>query len=430
MTSPPPTPLSRRILFPSLLAVLVVFAIELLSFLTYRVAMGEWFSPARGKAARQVVLATVDTTGTQAAANPQRSFEAEAIHPYVGFTLDPTDPRLAGKIGSQGFMADPLVPRRPGELRVALFGGSVAFLTATAIENALKPLLTVQPYPWHEVRLFNLALGGAKQPQQLMALAFVLSLGADFDVVINLDGFNDIVLPVAENWVEGVSPVYPRGWSARVGEFADPKSLAAAGKIVYLRERRQRWARLVDRSHLGFSAFVGTVWATGDRVLRSRAAVADTELRSILAGRPGYARTGPPLPATIPEVRRQMTDVWFRSSVEMYELTHRSGALYLHFLQPNQYVSGSKVLTADERRSAYKPESPYGSNAAEGYPMLISAGANFAEAGVPYEDLTRMFINDGRTLYVDDCCHLNPEGTDALASHIASRVAAALRRRD
>jgi hypothetical protein len=124
-----------------------------------------------------------------------------------------------------------------------------------------------------------------------------------------------------------------------------------------------------------------------------------------------------------------MADVWFRSSLQMYELSRRSGALYVHFLQPNQYVSGSKVLTADELRSAYKPESPYGSNAAEGYPMLISAGARFAEAGVPYEDLTQMFVNDRRTLYVDDCCHLGPEGTDALASHIASRVAAALRGR-
>ena len=121
-----------------------------------------------------------------------------------------------------------------------------------------------------------------------------------------------------------------------------------------------------------------------------------------------------------------MTEVWFRSSVQMNQLTRGSGALYLHFLQPNQYVSGSKVLTADELRSAYKPESPYGSNAAEGYPMLIAAGARFAEAGVRYEDLTRIFVNAGHTLYVDDCCHFGPEGTNALAAHIASRVAAAL----
>jgi hypothetical protein len=421
-------PLRRRILFSSVLTVLVVVGIELLAFVAYRVSIGEWFSPARANAARQAVLANVDTTGSQAAF-PQRSFEAEAIHPYVGFTLDPTDPRLSGRIGSQGFMVDPLVPRRPGELRVALFGGSLAFLTAAAIEKALAPLLTVQPYDWREVRVFNFALGGGKQPQQMMALAFFLSLGAEFDVVINLDGFNDIVLPVAENFVEGVAPVYPRGWSARVGEFGDSRSLAAAGRVVYYRDARKRWARLVDRSHLGFSAFVGTVWATADRVLQSRAAVAETEVRSILRGDRSYARTGPPPPATIPEVRQQVTDVWFRSSVQMHELTRRSGALYLHFLQPNQYVSGSKVLTADELRSAYKPESPYGSNAAAGYPMLISAGAHFAEAGVPYEDLTRLFINDRRTLYVDDCCHLNPEGTDALASHIASRVAAALRSR-
>jgi hypothetical protein len=428
MTSTPRMPLRKRILFSSLLVVLVAVAIEILAFITYRVAMDEWFSPARVKAARQSVLASVDTSGTQAA-NPLRSFEAEAIHPYVGFTLDPTDPRLSGRIGSQGFTVDPLIPRRPGELRVALFGGSMAWLTAAAIENALKPLVTVPPYDWKEVRFFNLALGGAKQPQQLMALAFFLSLGADFDVVINLDGFNDIVLPVAENFAEGVAPVYPRGWSARVGELSDSRSLAAAGRVVSSREARKRWAGIVDRSHLGFSPFVGTVWAVVDRVLQSRAADAETEVRSRLMGDRSYARTGPPPPATIPEVRQQMADVWFRSSVQMHDLTRRSDALYFHFLQPNQYVTGSKVLTSDERRIAFKPESPYGSNAAGGYPLLISAGARFAEAGVPYEDLTRLFVDDGRTLYVDDCCHLNPVGTDALASHIARRVASALRGR-
>lgn len=427
MSAPPRMPLRKRILFSSVLTVLVVVAIELLAFLTYRVAMGEWFSPARVRAARQVVLATESIAGTGGAPSPR--FEAEAIHPYVGYTLDASDPRFSAIIGAHGFRVDPLVPRRPGELRVALFGGSVAWYTSEAIEEALTPLVTVPPFDWHEVRVLNLALGGVKQPQQLMALAFFLSLGADFDVVVNLDGFNEIVLPVAENLAEGVSPIYPRGWNARVGELADPRSLAAAGRVVAFRENRQRWARLVDRSHLGLSALAGTVWATVDRMLGSRAADAETELRSTLRGHVSYARNGPPPPATVPEVRRQTTDVWFRSSVQMHALAQGAGALYLHFLQPNQYVSGSKVLTADEIRSAYKPESPYGSNAVEGYPMLISAGARFAEVGVSYEDLTPIFVGDARTLYVDDCCHLGPEGTDVLASHIASRVAAALRGR-
>lgn len=42
--------------------------------------------------------------------------------------------------------------------------------------------------------VLNLGQGGWKQPQQLLALNYFLSLGQRFDVIVNLDGFNEIAL--------------------------------------------------------------------------------------------------------------------------------------------------------------------------------------------------------------------------------------------
>ena len=38
----------------------------------------------------------------------------------------------------------------------------------------------------------NLALFGYKQPQQLTTLAYLMSIGGQFDLVLNIDGFNEV----------------------------------------------------------------------------------------------------------------------------------------------------------------------------------------------------------------------------------------------
>ena len=43
-----------------------------------------------------------------------------------------------------------------------------------------------------EIVLLNTAVGGYKQPQPLMVVSYLLALGAHFDAVINIDGFNDV----------------------------------------------------------------------------------------------------------------------------------------------------------------------------------------------------------------------------------------------
>jgi len=40
---------------------------------------------------------------------------------------------------------------------------------------------------------------GFKQPQQLQVLTYFLSVGQEFDMVVNIDGFNDVVWALNNN---------------------------------------------------------------------------------------------------------------------------------------------------------------------------------------------------------------------------------------
>ena len=63
-----------------------------------------------------------------------------------------------------------------------------------------------------------------------------------------------------------------------------------------------------------------------------------------------------------------------RSSRQMWQLARTSRVAYLHFLQPSQYVPGSKVLTAKEKRRAIREQSIAEIAVERGYPMLRDAG--------------------------------------------------------
>lgn len=113
--------------------------------------------------------------------------------------------------------------------------------------------------------------------------------------------------------------------------------------------------------------------------------------------------------------------LWERSSVQMAHLCAANGIEYYHFLQPNQYYEGSKSLSPHEKDFAVA-HGGYARFAQKGYPVLVAAGASLLESGVPFYDLTGIFANETRTVYIDSCCHVNQLGNDLLAEAIAGAI--------
>jgi hypothetical protein len=326
-----------------------------------------------------------------------------------------------------GFLDEqsPLQKRGADRVLIGVFGGSFAHEFALQADDRLRERLRdAQAFAGKEITLIRLAMPGTKQPQQLMILNYFLALGAEFDYVVNLDGFNDVVLPVTGNLRTHVFYAYPHEWNARMQDLVNPRDSSISYEILRLRALRQRAAQAMLASPLKWSELRRAIWKVRDQLLRRRIVELGVEFvtRRESEGR-GFAIDGPKLnPATPREMVPLLVDLWRRSSWQLASLCRSHGIRYLHCLQPNQYVPGSKTLTEGELEHAFAPEHPYKSGVEEGYPALQASRAWLAEHGVRFADLTGLYVNEKVTIYRDWCCHVNGRGYDLVAEAVADEL--------
>jgi len=276
-----------------------------------------------------------------------------------------------------------------------------------------------------EIKILTVAIWGYKQPQQLLSLAYLVTLGAHFDIVVNLDGLNEVALPAVENVPKGVFPFYPRNWSVRMGTF-DARMQAFARKHANLVDERRDWARLLSRSPLRFSVTANVAWQTWDHIIDNRLKEINVAaLKYRISGTAGGYTTRCPNRSYADEdaLYEDLGSVWKAASVQMKALAAANGMKYLHFLQPNQYVEGSKEMGPKERKIAYEEGHPYRTSVMVGYPKLRKKGTELRKLGVPFFDLTMILADHKEPLYVDSCCHLGKEGYGIIASRIAEEIA-------
>jgi hypothetical protein len=357
------------------------------------------------------------------------------LHPYLGYVLNPDikvgrTPQgriVQPRITADGFIATADAPESggAGEIEVALFGGSVAaFLCADGRTALLAGLAKFPGFAHKQLALRCFALGGYKQPQQLMALAYLLTLGRKLDVVINLDGFNEVALAYGENWPARISPFYPRGWSTLVEGIPDLERLRLVGAIVDLEDRRVRLARRFSRSPWRYSALCTLLWQALDRSLAARLGETQTTLaRTGSAGRGRFVGHGPRREyRSEDELFQDLAAEWRRSSLEMAQLCAGAGIRYYHFLQPNQYDEGTKPLSAAERQTAFRADHPYRQGVVKGYPLLARAALALIAGGVRFYDARQVFAGIREPLYVDQCCHFSRRGSQVLGAWMAARI--------
>ncbi len=369
-----------------------------------------------------VVLATTPVVPRQDAATVAN----KALHPYLGYVLDRTGAEATiNRFGFQGI--DPLTPAGPDVVRVAITGGSVSLQVYTNGGDALKAALADAPaLRGKRIELVSLALGGYKQPQQLMAVAWLLSLGAHFDVVINLDGFNEVALPYADNHPAGVHPGYPRGWQLYQSGGVDAGQAGYLVATRALREEQRAFRSALATGLPSRSALCLTVLQHVDDLLEARIARQDHALRHRLAvAGTSFQASGPPVSYDRPaDLFADEVAIWQRSSLELQQLARGAGAHYFHFLQPNQWLEGGKPWSRIEKSQLDIPD-PWAPRTAVrmGYPLLEEAGRELRARGVAFTSLAWLFRAEPRTLYRDTCCHLNELGVRLLASEIGRVVA-------
>jgi hypothetical protein len=107
----------------------------------------------------------------------------------------------------------------------------------------------------------------------------------------------------------------------------------------------------------------------------------------------------------------------------MDQVCRANGIAYYHFLQPNQHLPGTKRIGQEEsRRALWGAHRLYRSAVRRGYPRLIAEGKELARSGVRFHDLTTIFADHPEPLYIDNCCHVSPEGYRIIAKAIGKTI--------
>lgn len=407
-----------RIIFGLLLATILYGLAELFSFAGYWVLEHKVFTFKKVHSMRHSVKAE---RGRSIASKVLSG--REVLHPYLGFILDRPGKNETYTVNDFGFRDDaaPFHKRGPDKVIIGLFGGSVAGQISRYGRVRLEEELKKSPmFANKEVIFVSTCTAGFKQPQQLMALNYLLLLGAEFDIVVNVDGFNEVALHEPENAKKGVATFYPRNWYLRTQALPDHKSLRMMREAEHQTSQRKSWARFFGRAPLRYSITANFLWRMIDRHLERGLANSLASLQAYEPVKKSPSLLGPPQTfGSQSELYETLAEHWMRGSLLMSQLCQAHGARYFHFLQPNQYFPGSKTLTSEERKEAYSDTSGYRPGVEIGYPILMRKGEELARQGVAFHDLNMIFSQIAHQIYIDTCCHVNEEGAEILGAEIA-----------
>lgn len=426
----------RKLLFSAIVVLLVYLFAEAAAYIGYAARTGELFSWSGFQKERRDIISGYRERLPQMS-HPKKEEEkkrgrTEVIHPYLGYVIESQNEECSQYgfcdwrvVGAQNA---PVTPRDEGKFVVGVFGGSFAHGVSTAGTRGYfeAELGKIPALKGKEIVIHTIAMGGYKQPQQLMALNYFLLLGAQFDLVINIDGFNEVALPPFENLSKQVFPSYPRNWFNRVGKISDLNASALIGMAAHYEKERARWSETFSEAPLRYSVIANLVWLYGSNRYLRKARQAETDFshyRAVEGRRARYVVHGPPFEYdTEADVYGHLAQVWSRSSLQMAAVAEGLGIPYLHFLQPNQYVEGSKPMSEEERKIAVLENHPYQYPVEAGYPYLIAEGEKLKRQGVNFHDLTLVFQDNEEILYRDQCCHLNRRGHDLMVDRVMEEV--------
>ena len=313
--------------------------------------------------------------------------------------------------------------RNSNEVIVGIFGGSVGSGFALAAQTStdfIDRLASIPRFAGKKITILNFAMSGFHQPQQLITLAYYLSLGQQFDLVVNIDGFNEVVTS-SRNWETRVDPTYPADtvWG-EMGRQVERANLPLDSSQHLLSAYHERMA--VDLRHQAEQCMLAMCFALTQvaeyyHAYRHKdlfqAVLPETDAVSLFPVTHRYT-FGSDI-----DIFSYTADRWADSSLSMARLLRGSGALYLHVLQPNQWFRKSGNYEPIEPGHIYEwiidPVNL-------GYAALLDRVPQLRDSGVHVLDATMVFRNINQGVYLDDCCHYTKEGNKVLFHAVAKEI--------
>lgn len=413
----------RRLLFALSSLALVVLLVEAFSLGAYYLHTGRAFSYAEIEEAKRRQTFTSPLPSGLGRPQQLRRWSERVPHPYLGYVFR----KMHGiidevcQINDHGFLGKPnFSSDGGGAVQVLVTGGSVAgMFMCEAHRELLAELAEVPRFKGRAFNLVGLCLTGYKQPQQLYGLSYYLLLGGKVDLVINIDGLNE--LTEAHYLHErNTHPSFPMSWDFLVSSLDLQRQFYPLHQAQVLADRRA-WAASVHDA-LRLSPTAGLIWTIYDDRLERDIREARKRAVASLGGVDPDSFNQPHPNLQTPDILAYAADLWAEAQRQMSSLGEARGIPVFSFLQPNQYLPGSKPLSDEERRRFVAVASPLVQVVPRGYPLLRQRGAALARSGVRFTDLSPLFKDVKETLYVDDCCHFNQQGNALMARAIGQAI--------
>jgi hypothetical protein len=282
---------------------------------------------------------------------------------------------------------------------VLLLGGASA--AELGASNALADALRADPRSQGRgLRLHVYAQAGFKEPQSLMLLGYLFSLGHEPDLVLAVDGRDEARIGES-NAATGTHPLFPsvQHWErASRGMRADWDLVRRIHAVKAQRDEARGFGERILRHGLHESAFLGHIALGRLATLEDRALRAGNDLEAYVASRPRDAELqGPRFDASAAAVAETIAGGWERAVKLLHAMCAARGIEFLEVLEPIPAAEDGPVVAS-----------------------VRAAAERLRAAGVPVEDVSRLGAN-GPRLGANG-------GTDHAADALAGAIAAALAR--
>ncbi|MBW3586063.1 MAG: hypothetical protein KY448_09510 [Cyanobacteria bacterium 0813] len=363
----------------------------------------------------------------------------ERLHPFFGYVMKPgafTNEKLKLKVNKHGFFSlyeYPFVKTNKKQFIIGVFGGSVA--NNLAVEEYKNQILSkkLQIYPEfadREIVVLNFGNGGYKQPQQLLILNYFLALGQELDLVINIDGFNEVALSNLNNKAEveigmpSVQHIQPL--TGLANNNLPPEAMSS---IVEINETKKQLKAGIDKLQTCQLALCHAVTSLQVKQLVNNYQQAvvkyDSQVKQSNSDTANSSIVYIPKADSVLQdaaAFEKMASMWYKSSIGMNQILSSRKIKYFHFIQPNQYYPTKRAFTAKEKEIAINKESPYIEGVKKGYPVLLSKVDDLQKARVNVFNAVNILDNTKETVYKDACCHYNSLGEQVLANYVSRSI--------
>ena len=326
-------------------------------------------------------------------------------HPFFGFGVKQNFSSEESFNDEPIFVNNMNLTDAENKIKVLVLGGSVAkhlsinnsgdkldfkgisILNEDIFEKSLNKYFNTNKF-----HVYNAAIDGGKQPQQLFKLYYLDLMEFKFDIIINLDGFNELALSLSENYAINDHLVYPRNYSRLISTFN-----SSFDCLDDINKRVNQYSYLpiiefYDLYHIKNCHF--------------NLEGANKNIGTRFSNITNYKKM------EFEEAIKISKKIWKVSSDKIYEFSKNKNILYIHILQPNLYLDNSKKLTEKEKSLLTYPK--YG-NIISNYYETLNLNNLISEKKL---DMRYLFKENSSELYRDYCCHLNNLGMHLISLNI------------